>query len=122
MLCLTNPVLAGIKHLNRLDQVLAAAELKQQGVPYTDGVMFGHDSNLIETTCANIFIKTPEMGWLTPQLDQSGVRGVMRGLLLERLFNQSGLNVKECRINPQQLASASEIFICSSIRGLDTSD
>ena len=114
----TNPVLAGIKHLNRLDQVLAAAELKQQGAPYTDGVMFSHDSNLIETTCANIFIKTPEMGWLTPQLDQSGVLGVMRGLLLERLFNQSGLNVKECRINPQQLASASEIFICSSIRGL----
>ena len=42
----SNPILAGIKHLNRLDQVLAAAEIKPQGTQYADGIMFSQDSIL----------------------------------------------------------------------------
>ncbi|MGB0450029.1 MAG: aminodeoxychorismate lyase [Porticoccaceae bacterium] len=110
-----NPLLAGIKHLNRLDQVLARAEW---GDEYADGLMFSQQGILVEATSANIFIKTADSGWLTPVLDQAGVRGVMRGLLLERLFNQAGLQVSEGTIGPQQLATASELFICSSVRGL----
>jgi 4-amino-4-deoxychorismate lyase len=111
-----NPVLAGIKHLNRLDQVLGRAEWS--GVEYADGIMYSRDELLIETTCANIFINTANNGWITPQLDQAGVRGVMRGLLLEQLFSSVGLRVSECAINRAQLDAATEIFICSSIRGL----
>lgn len=111
----SNPVLAGIKHLNRLDQVLARAEW---GDEYADGLMYSHKGLLVETTCANIFVKTARDGWITPKLDQAGVRGVMRGLLLEELFTQSGLAVSEGEISRQQLATASELFICSSIRGL----
>jgi 4-amino-4-deoxychorismate lyase len=121
-----NPVLAGIKHLNRLDQVLARAEWRSDdssgdessGVEYADGLMYSRDDLLIETTCANIFINTANNGWITPQLDQAGVRGVMRGLLLEQLFSSAGLRVSECAINRAQLDAATEIFICSSIRGL----
>jgi 4-amino-4-deoxychorismate lyase len=113
-----NPVLAGIKHLNRLDQVLARGEWSEQrGDDYADGIMFSHDDLLIETTCANIFIKSID-GWVTPRLDQAGVRGVMRGLLLEQLFAQCGLEVSESLISRQQLAVATELFVCSSIRGL----
>lgn len=109
-----NPVLAGIKHLNRLDQVLARREW---GSEYYDAVMYDQHNRLVETTCANIFVKTAE-GWATPLLDQAGVRGVMRGLLLEELFIQSGISVTETEIGRDQLASAGEIFICSSIRGV----
>ena len=110
-----NPVLAGIKHLNRLDQVLARSEWADE---YADGLMYSQEGMLIETTCANIFIKTASDGWITPKLDQAGVRGVMRGLLLQELFAKTGLPVSEGEISRQQLATASELFICSSIRGL----
>ena len=109
-----NPPLAGIKHLNRLDQVLARREW---GNEYYDGLMYDLDNQLIETTSANIFVKTAD-GWVTPLLDRAGVRGVMRGLLLDQLFPRAGLSVSEARIGQQQLASAGEIFICNSIRGV----
>lgn len=111
----SNPVLAGIKHLNRLDQVIARSEWKDE---YADGVMYSNDGLLIETTCANIFLKTADYGWITPKLDQAGVRGVMRSLLIEQVFDKTGLNVSESEISHQLLASASELFICSSVRGL----
>jgi len=110
-----NPVLAGIKHLNRLDQILARAEWADE---YADGLMYSQAGLLIETTCANIFVKTGDNGWITPKVDQAGVRGVMRGLLLQELFAKTGLPVSEGEISRQQLATASELFICSSIRGL----
>lgn len=110
-----NPVLAGIKHLNRLDQVIARSEWNDE---YADGIMFASDGLLVETTCANIFLKTADHGWITPTLDQAGVRGVMRSLLIEQLFADTGLAVSEHEISQQLLASASELFICSSVRGL----
>jgi 4-amino-4-deoxychorismate lyase len=110
-----NSVLAGIKHLNRLDQVIARSEWNDE---YADGVMYSSDGLLIETTCANIFVKTADHGWVTPELDQSGVRGVMRNLLVEQIFAETGLRVSEGEISQQQLASVSELFICSSVRGL----
>jgi 4-amino-4-deoxychorismate lyase len=110
-----NPVLAGIKHLNRLDQVIARSEWNDE---YADGVMYSSDGLLIETTCANIFVKTADHGWITPVLDQAGVRGVMRSLLIEQVFDKTGLEVCESQISQQLLASARELFICSSVRGL----
>lgn len=110
----SNPALAGIKHLNRLDQIMARSEWKAK---YADGLMYDYADLLIETTCANIFIKTAS-GWLTPKLEHAGVNGVMRGLLLEQLFSQCGLRVTVSNINKQQVADAVEIFTCSSIRGV----
>jgi 4-amino-4-deoxychorismate lyase len=109
-----NPVLAGIKHLNRLDQVIARSEW---GDEYEDGIMFSSDHQVIETTRANLFVKLAS-GWVTPRLDQAGVRGVMRELLLHRLFRSAGLQVKEATISREQFDSADEIFSCSSVRGL----
>ena len=113
-----NPLLAGIKHLNRLDQVMARREWSNESTgAYFDGLMYDQDNQLIETTSANIFVKTAN-GWVTPLLDRAGVRGVMRGLLLDQLYQQAGLSVFESRVGWEQLASAEEVFICSSIRGL----
>ena len=109
-----NPVLAGIKHLNRLDQVIARSEWAGQ---YDDGFMFSRDDSLIETTRANVFIKLSS-GWVTPRLDQAGVCGVMRQLLLDRVFVGAGLNVRQALVSREQLSTASEIFTCSSVRGI----
>jgi len=109
-----NPFLAGIKHLNRLDQVMARAEWADE---YDDGMMFSADGSLIETTRANLFIKLSG-GWVTPGLDQAGVRGVMRELLINRLFTSAGLNVMQTTVSREQLSTAVEMFTCSSVRGI----
>jgi 4-amino-4-deoxychorismate lyase len=110
-----NPLLAGIKHLNRLDQVLARAEW---GDEFADGLMYSQEGLLVEAVSANVFIKSADHGWITPTLDQAGVCGVMRGLLLEQLFDRVGLLVSKGNITPGMIASATELFICSSVRGL----
>ena len=109
-----NPALAGIKHLNRLDQVMARAEWAEE---YDDGIMFSAHGSAIETTRANLFIKLAS-GWVTPGLDQAGVRGVMRELLLDQLFSRAGLKVEQGEVSPEQLDSAEELFCCSSVRGI----
>lgn len=109
-----HPILAGIKHLNRLDQVMARSEWIDE---YDDGIMFAADDSVIETTRANLFIKVSS-GWVTPCLDQAGVRGVMRELLIDRLFASVGLEVQQTTIGREQLLDASEMFTCSSVRGI----
>ena len=109
-----NPVLAGIKHLNRLDQVMARSEWADE---YDDGMMFSTGGSLIETTRANLFIKLSS-GWVTPCLDQAGVCGVMRELLIDQLFASVGLKVQQASVSREQLHSATELFTCSSVRGI----
>jgi 4-amino-4-deoxychorismate lyase len=113
-----NPRLAGLKHLNRLDQVLARAEVDSAGAgEFSDGLMFGNDGHLVETTSANIVVKTVR-GWVTPSLHQAGVAGVMRGMLLDELFPQVGLTLTVGTITESDLRESSEVFICNSIRGI----
>ena len=110
-----NAPLAGIKHLNRLDQILARNECDLAG--YDDGVMFATDGSLIETTSANIFIKTAS-GWVTPALDGAGVNGVMRTLLLQEIFPAMELSVCNRAITADELWGCNESFICNAIRGI----
>ena len=110
-----NPQLAGIKHLNRLDQIFARNECDSAG--YEDGVMFATDGSLIETTSANIFIKTAS-GWVTPALDSAGVNGVMRTLLLQEIFPAMELPVCSRPITADELWCCNESFICNAIRGI----
>ena len=110
-----NAPLAGIKHLNRLDQILARNECDLAG--YDDGVMFATDGSLIETTSANIFIKTAS-GWVTPALDGAGVNGVMRTLLLQEIFPAMELSVCSRAITADELWGCNESFICNAIRGI----
>ena len=109
-----NPVLAGIKHLNRLDQIIARAEWADE---YDDGLMYSANEHVIETTRANIFMKIQDK-WLTPALDQSGVSGVMRGLLIEHLFPHCKLPVAIQTIERSELSRISEIFCCNALRGI----
>ena len=112
----TGSTLAGVKHLNRLDQVMARSEWSHNR--YQDGLMFTEAGDVIEATSANIFVKTKDGKWLTPELDQSGVSGVMRGLLIEEVFPACDIKVSIKAINRDTLLDAQQILLCNSIRGI----
>jgi 4-amino-4-deoxychorismate lyase len=104
------PRLAGIKHLNRLEQVLARAEWSDPGV--VEGLMFDHDDHLISATAANVFGARDGV-WVTPALDRCGVAGVLRAELLEA-FPEAVVKA----ITRDEAMRMDEIFVCSSVRGV----
>jgi 4-amino-4-deoxychorismate lyase len=111
-----NEALAGIKHLNRLEQVLARNEIHSD--LYSDGIMCDSFGNVIETTSANIFLKLPSTGWVTPNLKCCGVAGVMRSLLLDDIFPDATIRCDLDSIDQVKLEKSCEIFICNSVRGI----
>ncbi len=109
-----NPMLAGIKHLNRLDQVLARAEWDDPGI--REGLMLDAQGRLIEGTMSNVFIV--ESGrLLTPALDRAGVAGIVRGEILEwarsRQFPHELVDLPVAR-----LEKADCVFVCNSLIGI----
>lgn len=70
-----NPALAGIKHLNRLDSVLARQSARAAGAH--EALMALPDGRLVEGSMSNVFIKADGQ-WQTPPLDQAGVNGIIR--------------------------------------------
>lgn len=108
-----NRQLAGIKHLNRLDQVLASREL-YQGV--AEGLMCDQGGAIIEGTRSNLFL-VDEQGLGTPAMAHCGVAGIMRDWLLERCRSE-GLPVATRRLEPGSLSLASEVFLCNSVFGV----
>jgi 4-amino-4-deoxychorismate lyase len=112
----SNSVLSGIKHLNRLDQVIARNEWTDDF--YADGLMFDQSNHLVETTSANIFLHSPEQGWITPNLHSAGVSGVMRAVLLDELFPRLDIAVSTVDISVEQLVDCDQMFTCNSVRGI----
>jgi 4-amino-4-deoxychorismate lyase len=84
------PALAGMKHLNRLEQVLGAREAAERGLD--DGLMADADGFLTCSTRANLFAHL-DGRWITPPLDRAGVAGVARGVLLDAWSPPGGLHV-----------------------------
>ena len=111
-----NPSLVGIKHLNRLDQILGASEANAKG--YLDGLMFNSRGLLVETTCANIFLRTEKYGWLTPSIETAGINGVMRSLLIHEVFPRVNFPLKTFQIESDMLCDITELFVCNSARGI----
>jgi 4-amino-4-deoxychorismate lyase len=70
-----NPLLAGIKHLNRLEQVMAQNALRAQ--PLEEALMLSSAGQVISGTMSNVFF-VDESGLFTPSLQDCGVAGVMR--------------------------------------------
>ncbi|KRE93774.1 4-amino-4-deoxychorismate lyase [Frateuria sp. Soil773] len=104
------PLLAGMKHLNRLEQVLARAEWDDPAV--AEGLLCdGHD-RVIGATMANLFAVVDGV-LVTPALDRCGIAGVARA---EILSAQPAARVRELKLG--ELAQASELFLSSSVRGI----
>jgi len=109
-----NPALAGIKHLNRLEQVLARNEWQSDDV--AEGLMLNQQGHVIEGTMSNLFIvKNGHL--LTAKLDQCGVAGIIRQLICDDVINH-GLPVTERDLKKEELISADEIFVCNSLIGI----
>ncbi|NIB41222.1 aminodeoxychorismate lyase [Pseudomaricurvus alkylphenolicus] len=110
-----NPALAGIKHLNRLDNVLLKLECQNAGVE--DGLALDIQGNMIETTSRNIFFER-EGELMTPALDACGVRGVGRRLIIDTLAPSLGITVRQESLPLASLKSFDSAFVCNSVRGI----
>ncbi len=104
------PALAGIKHLNRLENVLARAEWS---IPeYADGLMCDRDGAVICATSANVFIFKNQQ-WRTPDLSLCGIHGVARQWFLANIAN-----VSVEQLSRADVESAEAIFLCNAVRGM----
>ena len=108
------PSLAGIKHLNRLEQVLARAEWQDTSV--REGILLDTAGYVVEGTMSNLF-------WVqgntihTPALDACGVAGILRRWVLS-VAGSVGLELRVDSYYPQVLEDADEVFVCNSLAGL----
>lgn len=105
----TQPLLAGIKHCNRLEQVLARTEAQRAGCD--EGLMRDMAGNAVCATAANLLAYC-DGRWLTPPIEHCGVAGVLRGWLLE----QGMLEVAE--LSMDALAAADALTLCNAVRGI----
>lgn len=108
------PKLAGIKHLNRLESVLARAEWHNPSL--ADGIMLDIENNVIECTAANIFARF-ENQLMTPSLNQCGVAGVMRERIMQ-LAPSLGYTIVTQKLSLALLKQADEVFISNSLYGV----
>lgn len=109
-----NPALAGIKHLNRLEQVLARAEWSEGA---QEGLMLDTEGWVIEGTMSNVFASPAEGRLVTPGLSQAGVAGVTRQYILERARGHS-MEVEVRPLSLDELLGCQELFVCNSIAGV----
>ena len=109
------PQLAGLKHLNRLEQVVAAAEKAKAGVD--EVVMAGQNGDIISVSSGNIFLYVGG-GLITPSLSECGVQGTRRQLILETLAPALGISTKVTHVSEAQLEQADEVFYCNAVIGV----
>ncbi|MFV1992554.1 MAG: aminodeoxychorismate lyase [Acidiferrobacterales bacterium] len=113
-----DPQLAGIKHLNRLTQVVASLETSNDGSGKIDriGLMCDPDNNLVEAISANIFVIEKNI-LQTPELINYGVAGVMREHVLMQARNLD-IDTEIKVLEKSCLKNADEVFLTNSIIGI----
>jgi len=104
------PALAGLKHLNRLENVLARSECTD--TEFADGLMCDGQGDVICATSANLFVYR-DGRWVTPDLSHCGIDGVARQWLLG-----SCPDAVVGRISRDDVAGADAVFLCNSVRGM----
>jgi len=106
--------LAGVKHLNRLENVLARAEWDEPGV--AEGLMLDDEGNAIGGTMTNLFIVEGE-DLATPELSRCGVAGVTR----ERVLAAAARHGVACRVEPlklERVLASREVLLVNSVIGI----
>ena len=109
-----NPALAGLKHLNRLDNVLARSEWSDPEI--AEGLMQGPDGELIGGTQSNLFLWDGQ-ALATPRIDGCGVAGTMRATAM-RLARRHGIRCTERVIRRDELARARGAFLTNALIGV----
>jgi 4-amino-4-deoxychorismate lyase len=113
-----NPALAGIKHCNRLEQVLARGE--PDAAAADESLMLSRSGKLVSGTMTNVFLidgppHSPRLR--TPAVDVCGVAGVMRRVVL-REATRADITAMECELLASDLAAATEIFLTNARVGI----
>lgn len=109
-----NPLLAGIKHLNRLEQVLARSEFNPP--EYHEGLMLDREGRPVEGVMSNIFwVRSGQL--FTPALDNCGVEGVIRSIIIE-LAEKNSIACKIAAFNMDDLMTSDEVFMTNSLIGI----
>lgn len=109
-----SPMLAGFKHLNRLEQVLLKQEAQARG--WLDAVVLDAEGNVAETIASNLFWRKGRTVY-TPSLDTCGVHGVMRSHVLS-LLAQSSYCTEFVKTPLDELLCADEVFITNALMAL----
>ncbi len=113
-----SPALAGIKHCNRLEQILARSEPGSAAA--TEALMLSRSGRLVSGTMTNLFlvdgpVQSPRVR--TPAIDLCGVAGVMRRVVL-REAARAGIDAAECELWPTDLEAAAEVFLTNARVGI----
>ena len=131
------PPLVGLKSLNRLDNVLASGELQHIKQTYPiigEGLVRDMLGDWIEGTMSNVFYQLnshinsrkqtfdtsdqfDNTQWYTPPLDRSGVRGVMRTVIMDA-YASAGMPIIERALRDEDLPHLSQLFFCNALRGV----
>jgi len=109
-----NPRLAGLKHLNRLEQVLASAEWNDPAI--AEGLMSSVDGRIICATAANVFLVRDGV-LVTPATRDCGVAGVMRGVVLAAA-RELAITTEVTDVRAEDLERADEVFLTNAITGV----
>lgn len=108
------PLLAGLKHLNRLEQVIARSEWHD--TEHAEGLMRDTSGRLVEAVFSNLFLVKAGV-LLTPDLSRCGVAGVMRAELLA-MAEQGNMPARALDLQMSDLQKADEVFVCNSVYGI----
>lgn len=106
-----NPLLAGIKHLNRLEQVMIRTELEQTAAD--EALVLDSDGMLVECCAANLFWRVGKQVF-TPDLSASGVNGIQRQQVMQQVI-ALGYTLSEVRQGYEVLADAEEVLITNAL-------
>ncbi len=109
-----NPALAGLKHCNRLEQVLARREWTDPGI--AEALLFSSSGKLVSGTMSNVFIVEGSR-LRTPRIDLCGVAGVMRRVVL-REASRANIAVSEDVLHSNDLRNADELFLTNARMGI----
>jgi len=107
------PALAGIKHGNRLEQVIARSQWQEN---WQEAILLDQNDQVIEATQSNVFILNGDE-LITPKLDMAGVAGIVRGFLISNA-HKFGLTAKTMSLSSDDIETADAVFLSNSLIGL----
>jgi len=118
----SQPALVNIKHLNRLDQVMAKLELQERAKAdldspdFFDALLCDQQGFVTEGSMANLFWLDEHMQWHTPIIDQAGLNGVMKQSVMDLAAGQ-GINIQASRLSVEQLRQVKALAMTNALAG-----
>ena len=106
-----NSMLAGLKHLNRIDSVMARSEWEDD--EFFDGVMIDNSENIIDGTMTNLFFSKNRVLY-TPLIKKSGIKGIMRQVVIDNAKSFYN-DICEIEIKKNTISRFDEMFVTNSV-------